>query len=614
MSRLRMVLLFGIAAVLLCGMASAGEFYVDAEAGNDSNTGTSPDDAWLTISHALSSVFGSQGNPATVHVAAGTYSASTNGEVFPLEMKSYVLLVGSGAHTTMLDAEGNAYHVILCSHIAGVSIEGMTIQGGDASGPGWEECGGGVYCYDCTLTFQHNTVTGNSATWGGGMHCQTSSLSISNNTIKDNSAVMGAGVSFFDSSATIQQCVLTQNHGTPGSEGYSWGGGVYCSSCVQVSIRACPIGHNSASFGAGLYWLKSSGMIDACAISNNTCQRTLDDYGWGGGVNCRLCPDVLIQGCIVSENSAISGAGVCFVESSGTIQDCAVTGNLGTPDSQGVCRGGGIYCNKSSPRIVNCTLSNNTARLGGGIHAYDSRACSITNCILWSNMHEISLAGESEVLASYCCIQGGYVGEANIWDDPLFVSGPLGDYYLSCEAAGQGENSPCIDAGSDTAEALGLDELTTRTDCGPDTGVVDMGYHYPLGSDEGPTVECSLNAAEFLPGDQLTGEYGIDNAGPDIAVDVYFAFVMPDGAILCISPTRIDFGIFPCMTDLFLEKGYSMEPETLIDLTVPGGLPAGGYLFAGALSEPGRFEVIGDLSLFPFTLRADAVARGLSAD
>jgi len=86
MLKLKTALLVGIAAILLCGIAFAGEFYVDAEAGSNSNTGTSPDSAWLTISHALSSVYGTPGDPVTIHIAAGTYSASTNGERFPLEM------------------------------------------------------------------------------------------------------------------------------------------------------------------------------------------------------------------------------------------------------------------------------------------------------------------------------------------------------------------------------------------------------------------------------------------------------------------------------------------------------------------------------------------------
>ncbi|MCH8130678.1 MAG: right-handed parallel beta-helix repeat-containing protein, partial [Acidobacteria bacterium] len=65
-------------------------------------------------------------------------------------------------------------------------------------------------------------------------------------------------------------------------------------------------------------------------------------------------------------------------------------------------------------------------------------------------------------------------GTGNISSDPLFVSG----YYLSHLAAGQGSDSPAIDAGSDTAANLGLDTRTTRTDSVTDTGTVDLGYHY----------------------------------------------------------------------------------------------------------------------------------------
>ena len=182
------------------------------------------------------------------------------------------------------------------------------------------------------------------------------------------------------------------------------------------------------------------------------------------------------------------------------------------------------------------------------------------------------------------------------------MKGPLGEYYLSCRAAGQTADSPCIDAGSDTAKSLGLDKSTTRTDHVPDAGTVDMGYHYPLPAGEDPVIECSLNTDEFSTGDQLVASYEIRNPGLDITVDVYFAFVMPDGAILCISPSRIDFGIFPCMTDVFLFQDYAMEPFSLLSIAVPGGLPAGGYLFAGVLTPPGQFEFIGEPSLFPFII------------
>jgi hypothetical protein len=86
---------------------------------------------------------------------------------------------------------------------------------------------------------------------------------------------------------------------------------------------------------------------------------------------------------------------------------------------------------------------------------------------------------------SYCCyangpddISGIVTPDHCITSDPLFVAGPKGECYLSQVASGQGLDSPCVDAGGDTAASLGLDAKTTRTDAVTDTGVVDMGYHY----------------------------------------------------------------------------------------------------------------------------------------
>jgi hypothetical protein len=43
----------------------------------------------------------------------------------------------------------------------------------------------------------------------------------------------------------------------------------------------------------------------------------------------------------------------------------------------------------------------------------------------------------------------------------------------------QDTQSPCADAGSSTAANVGLKDKTTRVDKVEDTGVVDLGYHYP---------------------------------------------------------------------------------------------------------------------------------------
>ena len=60
---------------------------------------------------------------------------------------------------------------------------------------------------------------------------------------------------------------------------------------------------------------------------------------------------------------------------------------------------------------------------------------------------------------------------------PEFVNPAINDFRLSRVGAGQTVDSPCIDAGSTTAEALNLGGRTTFTDHSPDVGIVDLGYH-----------------------------------------------------------------------------------------------------------------------------------------
>ncbi|MCK5564437.1 MAG: right-handed parallel beta-helix repeat-containing protein [Planctomycetes bacterium] len=163
----------------------------------------------------------------------------------------------------------------------------------------------------------------------------------------------------------------------------------------------------------------------------------------------------VISNCIVS-NTCMSGIS-CSSESSAVISNCVIAD---TDD-------GGISCDStSSLEISNSTIVNNT------YYGVSCSSATITNCIIWGNGDDLSGCS-----ATYSCFSGGT--GTNISSDPLFETGTFGDYYLSEDAIeGQEDDSPCIDAGSDTAANLGLDELTTRTDDVTDSGTVDMGYHY----------------------------------------------------------------------------------------------------------------------------------------
>ena len=126
--------------------------------------------------------------------------------------------------------------------------------------------------------------------------------------------------------------------------------------------------------------------------------------------------------------------------------------------------------------VENCTAVGNDDSLvrDSGFFAYRSEPV-ITNSIIRDNHDD--LVG---CTATYSDISDGDPGTGNILADPLFVTGPHGGFYLSQKAAGQGEDSPCVNTGSESAGDSGLDMLTTRTDGKSDKGIVDMGYHYPV--------------------------------------------------------------------------------------------------------------------------------------
>ena len=93
-------------------------------------------------------------------------------------------------------------------------------------------------------------------------------------------------------------------------------------------------------------------------------------------------------------------------------------------------------------------------------------------------------------------------GENNLVGEVNFASGDLGDYYLAQIASGDLTDSLGVDAGdpNTTAPFLG----GTRTDGGLDTGVPDLGYHYPARTESSAVSLLLDDAAVFYePGTGL---------------------------------------------------------------------------------------------------------------
>jgi hypothetical protein len=73
--------------------------------GSDDNDGLSPATALKTIHEAIYRVASDSLNQNTVHILPGDYSRTDNGQVFPIAMKSWVIVQGSGIDTTTVIGE-----------------------------------------------------------------------------------------------------------------------------------------------------------------------------------------------------------------------------------------------------------------------------------------------------------------------------------------------------------------------------------------------------------------------------------------------------------------------------------------------------------------------------
>ena len=196
-------------------------------------------------------------------------------------------------------------------------------------------------------------------------------------------------------------------------------------------------------------------------------------YQSGGGACFVFKCTPLIYNCEFINNVSVLLGSVIHSEQSNTltILNCLLSEN-----SIDTTAGEISTTMKSLTKIINCSIANNKSSMGESIISLSKSMKKITNSIVWFNDSESQIPGD-ETIISYSNIEGGYEGEGNIEIDPLFVSGPRGDYYLSQTSSGQLADSPCVDGGGDLASEVGLDNLTTRTDGVRDHGMVDMGYH-----------------------------------------------------------------------------------------------------------------------------------------
>jgi CSLREA domain-containing protein len=356
-----------------------------------------------------------------------------------LPITDSVSITGLGANLLTVDASGNdptpffdngdGSRVFDISSSATVLISGLTITGGDVSGPGGGILnsgnltltdsvvsgnaaptfffggggGGGIYSnFNSSLTVTGGAISNNSAGYrGGGICARYSVLNISGTLITGNS-VIGDGGGIWCNSVNVTNSTISGNSATGG------GGGIRSLGFGPIQVTGSTISYNSASSGGGIF----GNYID---VSDSTVSGNSANQGFGGGIrsdNVTVTNSTIIfnasryggggiygsgitvTGSTISGNSTLGSGGGIFSRAYGlTIAQTEISNNSASGN------GGGVYSHNSNLAITDSTISGNSTngsgRSGGGIWfstRYDELA-TISNSTIDGNSTDFAGGG-----------------------------------------------------------------------------------------------------------------------------------------------------------------------------------------------------------------------------
>ena len=492
-------------------------------------------------------------------VAPGIYTSTQAGHVVNMKGKAVTLRSSDGPEVTIIDGEG-ARRGVACfnAETAATIIDGFTITDGlsvpyDYDGDrraiknSLEISGGGVCCYQASLSIRNCVVVNNHTEYaGGGVSVYGGSIHVDGCTIGGNSAAQyGGGLYCRDGLDTAESgfAVMITNSMFENNRA-DWGGGlklqessaVVRGSTCRANTAVGPIGNGGAIHA----WLCSKMELDGCEISDNQALGS-SDSSYGGGITIDSVDNVTIDNCLFSGNISRTwagglimfnglldmnncvfegnqaqtqdGGGFYAYENSGSVTSCSFQGGS-AGDS-----GGGMYFNESMMNVSGCELINNTAGIaGGGICSEGLIAPDISDTTLCGNMPTAMTGPWSNgggVCRSMSCEDSDDNGtpdwcEGTEGDGIFEVPGEYGSIQQAIDAADHGDTvlvgpGRWTGGGDPVVDPRGK-WLTIRSSHGADATVLD-------GEGEPSIVVCTSGetAVTLIEGFTITSNQGGSN-------------------------------------------------------------------------------------------------------
>lgn len=309
--------------------------------------------------------------------------------------------------------QDNSFHVLIASSAdANTVLDGFTITGGNANGDYDldQGSGGGIQMRWFLWEMQDAVISNcsfvrNSGLYGGAVYNSDGlHLTITDCTFIENGAEWGGGIGN-GGTVTLANCTFSKNYA-------SWKAGGLANGEARGTLENCTFFENRAEYGGAMYNGEGRATLTNCSVIGNRAVTGGAFYNSDGDVtmiNCRVCQN---------RSSERGGVVFCGSDDGAMFTNCIVTGNSGQ-------MGGVVYAGEDSyVKLTNCTLTGNWAAANGGaLYINEPDEATITNCIIRGNRPEEIYyeAPGSATVITYSNVPGALADRGNIDADPCFA-------------------------------------------------------------------------------------------------------------------------------------------------------------------------------------------------
>jgi hypothetical protein len=349
--------------------------------------------------------------------------------------------------------------------------------------PGIYDASGAAFAWNTDQNFPI-TLIGSDGTIIDGGNADRGMLIDTSNIVLDTNAHV-----------TIKNIAFQNGSAPSGGGGALW----IATNYANITIENCQfIGSLAAGGGGGLYASSETGKIK---ITGNLFSQNTSDYQAGGAYVDSFSGETILSNNIFTKNSAniYYGGGASVITEVGTftLVNNTLIGNSAS-------YGGGIYIELDDNRAIanlynNIVWDNEAFSLGNDIYMYDDFTGAAVGAEV--NLHHNDYSDFYSTCENYVGCTHTISELGNINEDPLFVNvadpDPNNwDLHLTSD-------SPCIDAGDNSAPSLPITDLEADhriLDGDQDgTDLVDMGPDEYIPSTFTTVTLFSPNGGEAIP-------------------------------------------------------------------------------------------------------------------